>query len=1087
MLRLLFTIGVFILFYCASLGAADNLTPSPEQIKQQLERLEQSQDSQATHLQEIYQNSLHLLQSAQEYRQRSADYNAVVQNFPQQIGALERQLLNDTQVKVSVREDASVAELQQQLALHNAQLVELQSELNNLTSQLLVISNRRQTLPGLLSQKKVELTEVQSKIGSITEPGELAEALRTQAKSQRSELVAAIKALELEQLSSDNRKRLTDAEQHLRKQRVDDLRSVVSTLQETIASKRQQEAERAIADAGVLSSGESPVPAIAEALQDKQRLSEQLQEVSDQIAQTSRESQVLMDKLRAAEETQKRIQAQLNQPGLSTAAGANLRAQLANLPELRSPRQLHRQLAAAQLDAYTLEQTAATIASVQDYSAYLESQTGTSLSGDLVLRLEPIITARRDLVNTLQDNYSAYINELAQLELVTQQYNSLIATTGDQIAEHLLWLPNTLPLNRQWLVQVSRNLQWIASHISLGDATQVLRGSAETIIGGLIAAVFATITWWLGRRRLPYLVTASGTDIGKVSRDRFGATIHLAAAILFYASPLPLLFYGVGLALAKTDGYPLLLGLGDGLMRSAMVYYCYAVWIRASVPEGLFVRHFGWQSVDYLALRQRLRPVIWSGLILLILYSVGEHPLTSHLNNGVGRAAFLILCALTSFGFLRAIRCVQWSLALSQSEHPNALRNLATALLTGLPLIFGLLAALGYYFTGVMLLVSLLSSLLVVLLWTVVYAMGVRWLLVTERQMALARAKSRRAELMEQRDNEERQDTRPPDTIDEAAIDLQTISQHSMVLLKTLIIIGVAISLSVLWSDLVQALNFLDQISIWETYQAGENGNILQQVTLKALLYAVAVLVLMLVAVRNLPGVMEIVVLQHLSLAPGTGYAVTSLLKYLLVAAGLLYSFQILGFEWAKIQWLIAALGVGLGFGLQEIFANFVSGLILLFEKPIRIGDTVTINNLTGTITRINIRATTIVDWDRKEIIVPNKAFITDQLVNWSLSDAVTRLVFKVGVAYGSDNAKVAALLLEAANEVPQILEKPKPEAFFIAFGNSTLDYELRVFVNDMSHRLPVTHAVHNLIDAKFRESGIEIAFPQLDVKLKRH
>ncbi|WP_159190571.1 mechanosensitive ion channel domain-containing protein, partial [Klebsiella pneumoniae] len=94
-----------------------------------------------------------------------------------------------------------------------------------------------------------------------------------------------------------------------------------------------------------------------------------------------------------------------------------------------------------------------------------------------------------------------------------------------------------------------------------------------------------------------------------------------------------------------------------------------------------------------------------------------------------------------------------------------------------------------------------------------------------------------------------------------------------------------------------------------------------------------------------------------------------------------------IGIEWSKLQWLVAALGVGLGFGLQEIFANFISGLIILFEKPIRIGDTVTIRDLTGSVTKINTRATTISDWDRKEIIVPNKAFITEQFINWSLSD----------------------------------------------------------------------------------------------------
>ena len=135
--------------------------------------------------------------------------------------------------------------------------------------------------------------------------------------------------------------------------------------------------------------------------------------------------------------------------------------------------------------------------------------------------------------------------------------------------------------------------------------------------------------------------------------------------------------------------------------------------------------------------------------------------------------------------------------------------------------------------------------------------------------------------------------------------------------------------------------------------------------------------------VKNLPALLELGILQHLDLAPGTGYAISTVSKYIVLMIGSMIAFSFIGIDWAKIQWLIAALGVGLGFGLQEIFANFISGLIILFEKPVRIGDTVTIRDLTGNITKINTRAITIVDWDRKEIVMPNKAFITEQLVNW--------------------------------------------------------------------------------------------------------
>lgn len=123
-----------------------------------------------------------------------------------------------------------------------------------------------------------------------------------------------------------------------------------------------------------------------------------------------------------------------------------------------------------------------------------------------------------------------------------------------------------------------------------------------------------------------------------------------------------------------------------------------------------------------------------------------------------------------------------------------------------------------------------------------------------------------------------------------------------------------------------------------------------------------------------------------------------------------------IGIEWSKLQWLVAALGVGLGFGLQEIFANFISGLIILFEKPIRIGDTVTIRDLTGSITRINTRATTITDWDRKEIIVPNKAFITEQFINWSLSDSVTRVVLTIPAPAKVSSEQVTTILIQWLN-----------------------------------------------------------------------
>jgi potassium efflux system protein len=178
-------------------------------------------------------------------------------------------------------------------------------------------------------------------------------------------------------------------------------------------------------------------------------------------------------------------------------------------------------------------------------------------------------------------------------------------------------------------------------------------------------------------------------------------------------------------------------------------------------------------------------------------------------------------------------------------------------------------------------------------------------------------------------------------------------------------------------------------------------------------------------------------------------------------------------------------LGVGLGFGLQEVFANFICGLILLFERPIRVGDIVTVGDVTGVVSRIQIRATTVTNWDRKELIVPNKEFITGRMLNWTLSDPVNRVVVNVGIAYGSDTDRARELLLMIAREHPLIVNDPAPLVTFQEFGDSSLNLVLRCFLPDPDHRLQVIHDLHTAIHRIFKQEGVEIAFPQRDLHLR--
>ena len=199
----------------------------------------------------------------------------------------------------------------------------------------------------------------------------------------------------------------------------------------------------------------------------------------------------------------------------------------------------------------------------------------------------------------------------------------------------------------------------------------------------------------------------------------------------------------------------------------------------------------------------------------------------------------------------------------------------------------------------------------------------------------------------------------------------------------------------------------------------------------------------------------------------------------IVVAAGFL------GITWGKVQWMAAALSLGLGFGLQEIFANFISGLIILFERPMRVGDVITIGDTTGVVQAIRMRATTITDWDRKELVVPNKEFATGRLLNWTLTNKTNRRVIEVGVAYGTDPDLARDLLLKVARESPRVLDTPKPVALFEKYADSVLVFSLRVYHPKISDRLRGLHELNTAIQREFNQAGIKFAFPQRDLHLR--
>jgi small-conductance mechanosensitive channel len=225
-------------------------------------------------------------------------------------------------------------------------------------------------------------------------------------------------------------------------------------------------------------------------------------------------------------------------------------------------------------------------------------------------------------------------------------------------------------------------------------------------------------------------------------------------------------------------------------------------------------------------------------------------------------------------------------------------------------------------------------------------------------------------------------------------------------------------------------------------------------------------------------------VLRYFNFKKGVPSAISLVLRYVIFCFGFIFALSVLGIDLSTFNLMAGAVGLGIGFGLQTIISNFISGLILVFERPILPGDTVEVNNLFGTVNKIGIRASTISTYDGAEVIVPNNNLISKDLINWTLSSNFKRIEILIGTAYGSDPNKVLDILLAAAQNCKYTLKDPKSVALFRTFGDSSLNFSLRFWVyfeNGLQAQSDVSIDIYN----RFAEAGIQIPFPQRDVNLK--
>jgi small-conductance mechanosensitive channel len=226
-------------------------------------------------------------------------------------------------------------------------------------------------------------------------------------------------------------------------------------------------------------------------------------------------------------------------------------------------------------------------------------------------------------------------------------------------------------------------------------------------------------------------------------------------------------------------------------------------------------------------------------------------------------------------------------------------------------------------------------------------------------------------------------------------------------------------------------------------------------------------------------------VFKKLHIDEGTGYMLSRITQYIIITIGALVAFQFVGIDLSGLAVIFGLLSVGIGFGLQNITSNFISGLIILFERPIKVGDRVTVSDIEGDVTEINIRSTKVRTVNNISIIVPNSEFVSRDVINYSHGDSTYRLDIDVGVSYGSDLDNVLKALKEVSEESESVLKSPKSEYHLIEFGDSSWNMQLRAWIADVKEYPRIRNELNQAIVHKFRDHDVEIPFPQRDLHVR--
>lgn len=1071
--------------------AEDPLLPSIKELQQRssvIESAEELSDVEKAAIKERYQLAIDHLRSAKSFNKELKIYNKTLSNADKKRARIDNARKKHTPSILSkTLQNASPDILKQQLTKSDAKVTKLKTGLFQLKSNLK--TERSVALQQLISdtQEALKNGSDTSDFDTLSQQAQIAASLAITAKQHMQQ--SRLAALQARLSSRPERLSLMEAEIELFTIQLADAESYQAVIQSlsnrTRAAGASALTEELITYAQSLQSAPEPLQKIAKEniglAKTLKTLSEQHQRAETQLARMKTNVSSLNTKF----ESLNRL-LELQQFESSALFGAALRQERDSTfdkIDTNTPRASAEQsLTSSNIALFHIEENRPPYEIPKKSALKPKLDTSSQDWGDTI---EILLKQRRNLVSNLSNAHLLYVDELSALLSQLRSFSERSKTYSDLLANHLFWIPSAQPFGGETITAVGNTLAWLLSPDHWREVAETVGLNLSKHFIVLASGILLIVIVFTVRNPLKQQLANMAPLIGKVRSDNFMLTVRAFAITAVLALPPALILFSLADLTSSQTGFTN--SLSTALFIGGLVFLFLEFMLQLARKNGIAEKHFHWSDSTLTLLHCNNRWFIAIFIPIVIIMVLLAVQVTPEIRDGLGRIALVVQCiaiAAIAFRMMQILRSKQVS--IEDKRWHWYVRHIGFPALIAAPLILMALSLWGYHYTATELMRLFLQSMVVITIVILAYYTLERALSVYERRLALTRLLAKRAEFVAKnadRDAAGQAAQAIPEIIESHEIDRHTLTNQTKTVIRIFAYVGAVIALWYVWRDLLPVVRSLNEVILWQTLSS-ETGQATTIVTLWNLIVTVAVLSLGVIAFKNLPGALEVMLLSRLDLAPGSGYAITTVLKYAIIFSAVLAATNLLGADWSKLQWLIAAMGVGLGFGLQEIVANFVSGIVILFERPFRLGDTVTIGGNTGTVTRIRIRATTISDWDRKELIIPNKTFITQDFINWTLTDPITRLIVPVGVDYGTDTEMVVSLLEDVAKKSDRVFDDPAPAALFLAFGDNSLNFELRVFTHTVLDRIVVMHELHMAIDKAFKAAGVGISYPQRDVHL---